>query len=94
MAAFKGVRMKVALVVAVAKQLLFLVASVVCVRIRGRGSEVTTTLYHFVQFRLQRRSYRSGFVVLFPRYLSRKLKTYIGILYSLAPQAETEKYQF
>ena len=33
-------------VVVVVRELLFLVTSVICVRIRGRGSEVTTTLYH------------------------------------------------
>ena len=41
---FKRVRMRV--VVVVVRELLFLVTSVVCVWIRGRGSEVTTTLYH------------------------------------------------
>ena len=56
---------------------LFLVMSVICVRIRGRGSEVTTSPHHIrSDFRLKRRSCHSGFVVLFLRYLSRKHKTY------------------
>ena len=35
------------MVVVVVRELLFLVTSVICVGVRGRGSEVTTTLYHF-----------------------------------------------
>ena len=42
----KRVRTRVVAVVVVVKELLFLVTSVSCVRIRSRGSEVTTTLYH------------------------------------------------
>ena len=62
--------------VVVVRELLFLVTSSICLRIRGRGSEVTTNAYHFrADFRLQLRSYRNGFVVLSPRYLSSKHKT-------------------
>ena len=51
--------------------------SVICVRIRGRGSEVTTTPYHIrSDFRLKRRFYHDGFVVVFLCYLSHKHKTY------------------
>ena len=42
----KRVRTRVVVVVVVVRELLFLVTSVICVRIRGRGSEVTTTPYH------------------------------------------------
>ena len=63
------------LVVAVVRELLFRVTSAICVRIRDCTSEVTTTPYHFrSDFRLKLRSYQSGFVVLLPRYLSRKHK--------------------
>ena len=52
-------------VVVVVRELLFLVTLVICVRIRGCGSEVTTTRYHIrLDFRLKRRSYRNGFVIL------------------------------
>ena len=76
---FERVRTRV--VVVVVRELLFLVTSVICVRIRGRGSEVTTISYHFCSdFRLQLRSYRSGFVgesnPCLPRYLSCKHNTY------------------
>ena len=58
-------------------ELLFLVTSVICVRIRGVGSEVMVTLYHFCSnFHLQLPPYLSGFIVLFPCYLSSKRKTY------------------
>ena len=56
---FKRVRTRVVVVVVVVvvRELLFLVTSVICVRIRGRGSEVTTTPYHIrSDFRLKRRS--------------------------------------
>ena len=47
-----------------------------CADQRSR-SEVTTTPYHIrSDFRLKRRSYLNGFVVVFLRYLSRKHKTY------------------
>ena len=59
-----SVRTKV--VVVAVRELLFLVTSMICVRIRGRGSE----------FRLIQRSDHNGFVVLFIRYLSHKHKTY------------------
>ena len=69
--------MRVVVVVVVVRELLFIVTSVICVRIRGRGSEVTTTPYHIrLDFRLKRRSYHNVFVVLFLRYLSREHKTY------------------
>ena len=69
--------MRVAVVVVVVRELLFLVTSVICVRIRGRGSEVTTSPYHLrSDFRLRRRSDHNGFVVVFLHYLSRKHKTY------------------
>ena len=42
----KRVRTQVVVVVVVVRELLFLVTSVICVRIRGRGSEVTTPSYH------------------------------------------------
>ena len=42
----KRVRTRVVGVVVVVKELLFLVTSVICVRTRSRGSEVTTTSYH------------------------------------------------
>ena len=42
----KRVRTRVVVVVVVVRKLLFLVTPVICVRIRGRGSEVTTTPYH------------------------------------------------
>ena len=42
----KRARTRVVVVVVVVRKL-FLVTSVICVRIRGRGSEVTTTPYHF-----------------------------------------------
>ena len=72
---FKRVRTRV--VVVVVRELLFLVTSVICVRIRGRGSEVTTTPYHIrLDFRLKQRPCHNGFVVLFLRYLLRKHKTY------------------
>ena len=49
----------------VVRELLFLVTSVICVRIRGRRSEVTTTPYHIrLDFRLKRRSYHNGFVII------------------------------
>ena len=65
------------MVVVVVIELLSLVTSVICVRIRGRGSEVTTTAYHIrSDFRLKRFSYLHGFVVVFLRYLSRKQKAY------------------
>ena len=74
---FKRVRTQVVVVVVVVRELLFLVTSVICVRIRGRGSEVTTTPYHIrSDFRLKRRSYHNGFVVLFLRYLLCKDNTY------------------
>ena len=38
------VRTRVVVVVVVVRELLFLVTAVICVRIRGRWSEVTTTL--------------------------------------------------
>ena len=48
------------------RELIFLVTSVICVRIGGRESEVTATPYHIrSDFRLKRRSYHNGFVVLF-----------------------------
>ena len=54
---FKRVTTRVVVVVVMVKELLFLVTSVICVRIRGRGSEVTTTPYHIrSDFRLKRRS--------------------------------------
>ena len=59
------------------RELLLLATSVIVVQIRGHGSEVTTIPYHFrSDFRLQLRSCRIGFVVLFPRYLLLKLETY------------------
>ena len=74
---FKRVRTGVVVVGVVVRELLFLVTSVICVRIRGRGSEVTTTPYHIrLDFRLKQRSYPDGFVVLFVRYLSSKHTTY------------------
>ena len=39
---FERVRTKVVVAVVVVRELFFLVTSVICVRIRGRGSEVTT----------------------------------------------------
>ena len=72
---FERVRTRVVVVVAVVRELLFLVTSVICVGIRGCTSEVTTIPHHFrSDFRLKLRSYQSGFVVLLPRYLSRKHK--------------------
>ena len=57
--------------------------SVICVRIRGCGSEVTTTPYHIPSdFHLKQLSYHNGFLVLFLRYLSHKHKTY---RYSVQP---------
>ena len=74
---FKRVRTGVVVVGVVVRELLFLVTSVICVRIRGSGSEVTTTPYHIrSNFRLKQRSYHSGFVVLFLSYLSRKHDTH------------------
>ena len=71
----KRVRRRV--VVVVVRELLFLVTSVVCVWIRGRGSEVTTTPYHIhSDFHEKQHSYHNGFVVLFLHYLSCKHKTY------------------
>ena len=58
------------------REILFLVTPVICVRIRGRESEVTTTCLFRSDFRLQLRSYSSGFIVLFPCYFPRKHKTY------------------
>ena len=58
----------------------------ICVRIRGRGSEITTTPYHIrSDFRLKSRSYYTGFVVVFLHYLTGKHNTYrysiqLGIL--------------
>ena len=70
-------RVRTRVVVVVVRELLLLVTSMICVRIRGRGSEVTTTPYHIrLDFRLKQRPYHNGFVVLFLRYLSRKHKTY------------------
>ena len=64
------------------RELLFLVTSVIFVWIRGRVSEVTTTLYHIrSDFHLKWRSYHSGFVVLFLSYLS--CIKLIGIMYTL-----------
>ena len=69
--------MRVAVVVVVVRELLFLVTSVICVRIRGHGSEVTTTPYHIrSDFCLKQRSYHNGFIVVFLCYLSHKHKTY------------------
>ena len=69
--------MIVVVLAVVVRELLFLVTSVISVRIRGRGSEVTTTPYHIrSDFRLKRRSDHNGFVVVFLHYLSRKNKTY------------------
>ena len=69
--------MRVVVVVVVVRELLFLVKSVICVWIRGRGSEVTTTHYHIrSDFRLKRRSDHNGYVVVFLHYLSGKHKTY------------------
>ena len=74
---FKRVRTRVVVVVVVVRELFFLVTSVICVRIRGRGSEVTITPYHIrSDFRLKRRSNHNGFVVVVLHYLSRKHKTY------------------
>ena len=42
----KRVRTRVAAVAVVVRELHFFVTSVICMRIRGRGSEVTTTPYH------------------------------------------------
>ena len=39
--------MRVVLVVVVLREIIFLVTSVICVLIRGRGAEVTTTLNNF-----------------------------------------------
>ena len=79
-------------VVVVIRELLFLVTSVICVWIRGSGSEVTTAPYHFCShFRPQLCSYRSEFIVLFPRYLSVNIKL-LGILCSLATYAQVKQY--
>ena len=73
-------------VVVVIRELLFLVTSVICVWIRGYGSEVTTTPYHIhSDFRLKHCSHHNGFVVLFLHYFSCKCKSYrysvqLGIL--------------
>ena len=81
---FKRVRMQV--VVVVVRELLFLVTSVICVWIRGYGSEVTTSPYHIhSDFRLKHCSHHNGFVVLFLHYFSCKCKSYrysvqLGIL--------------
>ena len=64
-------------VVSLVRELLFLVTSVIFAWIRGRGSKVTTTPYDFrSDFCQQLRFYRSGFVVLFPLYLSHKHNTF------------------
>ena len=50
-------------VVVVVRELFFLVKSAICVRIRGRRSEVTKTVYHMTQvFCLLLRSHHSEFV--------------------------------
>ena len=64
-------RVRTQVVVVVVRELLFLVMSVICVRIRGCGSEATTTPHHIrSDFCLKQCSYHNGFVVLFLRYLS------------------------
>ena len=68
-------------VVVVVRELLFLVMSVICVRIRGRGSDVTTTPNHIRSDFLLRR-HRNVFVLFLHCHVNIKL---IGILYSLAP---------
>ena len=81
---FKRVRTRVVAVVVVVRELLFLVMSVICVRIRGRGSEVTTTPYHIHSvFCLKRFSYHNGFVVLFLH--CHENRKHLGTLHSLAP---------
>ena len=45
LAVVKRVKTRAVVVVVLVRELLFLVTSVICVRIRGRGSEVTTTPY-------------------------------------------------
>ena len=73
----RRVRTRVVVVVVMVRELLFLVMSVFCVQIRGRGTEVTTTPYHIRSyFRLKRRSYHNGFVILFLRYLSCEHKSF------------------
>ena len=60
---FKRVRTRVAAVAVVVRVLLFLVTSMICARIRGLGSEVTTNPDHIrSDFRQKRRSYHNGFV--------------------------------
>ena len=53
----------VVVVVVVVRELFSLVTSVICVRIRGRRSEVTKIVYHMTQdFRLLLRSQHGEFV--------------------------------
>ena len=53
----------VVVVVVVVKELFSLVASAICVRIRGQRSEVTKIVYHMTHvFRLLLRSHHSEFV--------------------------------
>ena len=74
---FERVRTRVVVVVVAVRELLFPVTSAICVRIRGRGSEVTTTPYHFLSdFRLKQRFYQSGFIVLFLCHFSPRHKAY------------------
>ena len=83
----QGIRMRMVMV----RQLLFLVRSVICVLIRGYGSQVMTPPYHFFfPVCLQLCSHQSEFVVLFPcQQVNMKLT---GILYSFTPYKCVERY--
>ena len=65
------------MVVAGHEETIFLMTLVFCVWSRGHGSEAMKTPYHFrSDLCLQWRSCRSGFIVLFPHYLSSKHETF------------------
>lgn len=68
-------RVRKSVVVAVVREWLFFVTSVICVWTRSCRSEVMTIPYHFdSDFGLQWCFYQIGFVVLFLSYLSRNIK--------------------
>ena len=76
--------MRVVVVVVVVRELLFIVTSVICVWIRGRGSEVTKSPYHIrSDFRLHQRSYQNWIRPTIPTLFVTKFHLVIWLLFWL-----------
>ena len=74
---FKKVRMRLVVVVVVVRELLFLVTSLIYMRMEVAGQRLPQRLNHtYSDSRLKQCSYHNEFVALFLRYLSHKHKTY------------------